>query len=186
MKNKSAIQQAKFLYVIILLMTFTNLSFSQEIFSLTGESIASSNFETMKANDGDNKSVRSNSKPKKNKELKKALNLIYNINPTIYISKSGVSVPSDRIPVIVSTDPDDMAPIFNANPIFNSVELLTLKISHLNDLDPKLNLRDLKTFPKLKYIYVESVVPITLDDILNFIQNRRRNITIIFKNASQS
>ncbi|HNW90090.1 MAG TPA: hypothetical protein PKN48_10540 [Bacteroidales bacterium] len=79
--------------------------------------------------------------------------LIYDVQPTVYVQNGMVQSfgngPAKRVEV--STNSFDN--LYETNPVFSDVEIITVKINNKNDLKmPGLNIQDLSHFTNLKYI----------------------------------
>lgn len=79
--------------------------------------------------------------------------LVYDVHPTVYIQNGIVQSfgngPAKRVEVSTNSFDD----LYETNPVFSEVEIITVKINSKNDLKvPGLNLQNLSHFTNLKYI----------------------------------
>ncbi|HNZ43057.1 MAG TPA: hypothetical protein PLI16_02670 [Bacteroidales bacterium] len=79
--------------------------------------------------------------------------LIYDVQPRLYIDKNGFKNSSDSRPVCVTTDPQSYELLYETNPLFEQVELITVNILNARDLNFIFDMTRLKSFSKLKYVY---------------------------------
>jgi len=79
--------------------------------------------------------------------------LAYNIHPTIFIRSGNLTYPEGSTAECVDSDASSVWTLYEDNPLFNQVELITIRIEQESDLATVLNLDNLQAFTNLKYIY---------------------------------
>lgn len=103
--------------------------------------------------------------------VKEIHGLIYDLNPTIFISDSGSSVFGDEAPVKLEFDAGSFQELYTSNPAFNEVKLLAIKIEGPADYSNSLDLSTLPAFQNLKYIFVECAFDCDSTQIQNMFSN---------------
>ena len=79
--------------------------------------------------------------------------LIYDVQPRLYVHEDGLKKISEKAPVCVTAGPQSLELLYETNPLFEQVEMITLNISNARDLNYVLDMTRLKSFSKLKYVH---------------------------------
>jgi len=79
--------------------------------------------------------------------------LVYDVQPRIYVHGDGLKKISEKAPVCVTATPQSLELLYETNPLFEQVELITVKISNARDLNYVLDMTRFKSFSKLKYVH---------------------------------
>lgn len=87
-------------------------------------------------------------------EVARLESLISDLQPTVYISSSGIKSDDETTPVCVDLKATDVAGLYAENEIFGSVELITVKVRRSSDLGNLLDLSRMASFTGLKYIRI--------------------------------
>jgi hypothetical protein len=118
--------------------------------------------------------------------------LTYNLHPTAYIANNAIKIGGnsgyDNLPITKLTFNDTKSlNILNAqNPDFYNVELMTIKVMAVADLNNRLDLTDIIRLNKLKYILVECYFECTESQIEEFITNDDSGVRIFYKVSKPS
>jgi hypothetical protein len=78
--------------------------------------------------------------------------LAYDIHSTIFIRSGNLTYPEGNTAECVDSDASSIGTLYEDNPQFNQVELITIRIEQESDLATVMNLDSLQTFTNLKYI----------------------------------
>lgn len=79
--------------------------------------------------------------------------LVYDVLPTICIENGTIKTFGNGPAVRLETDSKSFSTLYDANPIFDQVKIIIIKINNQNDLKvTPIKLQDLKGFSHLKYI----------------------------------
>jgi len=95
----------------------------------------------------------SSSNPEVIAEGKHLKSLAYDLNPTIFLRNGNLSNPGESVPKCVDSDASSVWKLYEDNPQFNLVELITIRIEKTSDLATIINLTSFQDFVSLKYIY---------------------------------
>jgi len=85
-------------------------------------------------------------------EAKRIESLVYDLHPMVYIDKGTEKVFGESNPVRVCVDASSVNNLKENIPLFNSIELITIRLENESDLNFVLDLSDLKAFKNLKYV----------------------------------
>ncbi|MGY0392318.1 hypothetical protein ACW5R3_07175 [Bizionia sp. KMM 8389] len=115
-------------------------------------------------------------------------NLLHGNNPTIYVENSRViNVTGDTSPKVLKLlDGNSNSILLESNNQYRTVEIITITINQLSDLNNRIDLNALNSFPSLRYVYVKSKFDCTDQQIQNFITNSSSVTTVFYKVLSQS
>jgi hypothetical protein len=80
--------------------------------------------------------------------------LVKDLNATIYMNDSQQRNPSQELPVSIETDANSVWMLYENNPEFNNVELITLRISQVSELSTIINAESFQSLPNLKYLFI--------------------------------
>ena len=114
-------------------------------------------------------------------------NLIHNLHPTIYIVNNTIKkvYGKNQIKKITIEDSNSYNILNSKNNKYKSVELITLKLNSINDLNNQLDLTTISELESLKYVYIKCYFKHTPDDIKNFIKtNSNVRVFHIYANPS--
>jgi hypothetical protein len=78
--------------------------------------------------------------------------LVYDLNSKLYINNQIENAVGITNPVCVKIDAQSIDKLYEENQLFNQVELITINLNDLNELNFFLDLSKLKSFTNLKYI----------------------------------
>ena len=112
-------------------------------------------------------------------EVEEIQKLVYDLNPTIFISNAGSKIFGNEAPVNAETGVNNFQALTATNPDFNEVKLLKLKIEKPADLNSSLDLNSLSSFQNLKYVFVECTFECNLTRIKNMFSNVE-NVMILY------
>jgi len=98
-------------------------------------------------------SMLSSSDPEVVAEGQHLQSLVYDLHPTIYVRNGNLTLPAGNIPECIDSDASSVWTLYEDNPQFNQVELITIRIEQESDLATVLNLDGLQAFTNLKYVY---------------------------------
>jgi hypothetical protein len=104
-------------------------------------------------------------------EVEELSALIYDLNPTIFIGSSGYKTLGDEAPVKAELSAGNFNRLATANPGFNNVKLLKLKIENEADFNASFDLSRLQGFENLEYVFVECTFECSTTRIENMFSN---------------
>jgi len=119
-------------------------------------------------------------------------NLILNLHPTAYVENSAIKIGGNsgysNLPILKLTfhDTKSFSILNQANAQYNDVELMTIKVLTVADLNNRLNLVDVGNLNQLKYIYIECYFDCTESQLKGFITYDNPNIRIFYKVSKPS
>ena len=111
------------------------------------------------------------------KHLEKLAN---GLNPTVYIKKEGIKAFGRKSPVCAYLNTQDAGKLYGENPLFGSVELITIVLTEKEGLSASLDLSALQGFKQLKYILVRSDFECTPAQIQNMFTGANEGIRICY------
>ncbi|ULC58110.1 hypothetical protein MBM09_09275 [Flaviramulus sp. BrNp1-15] len=157
MKNKST------LVLIKLIFTFC-------IYLFSSDQIVAQDADILELNSISNIQAKS-SIAKKNNRID-FYNLIHNLHPTIYIDNNTIKKIYGNNPIkkITIENSQSYSILNSKNNNYKSVELITLKLESISDLNNPIDLSNISEFENLKYVYVKCYFKHTADDIKKFIK----------------
>jgi len=78
--------------------------------------------------------------------------LMFELQPSLYLHSQTEKQDNKTLPVCLNTDNESIAKLYEANPLFSEVELITIYLKSQKDLDFILEVSRLLSFKKLRYI----------------------------------
>ncbi|MDT0678222.1 hypothetical protein [Autumnicola musiva] len=112
-------------------------------------------------------------------QTEKVRSLIYDLNPTIFVKDQSIKSYQEENPLVLRVTPDSWNVLTGTNPIFNSVELLTLELPQVNNISGLLDLSELSSFNSLSYIFVECTGTCTASQVEQIFRSTK-NITVFY------
>jgi len=118
--------------------------------------------------------------------------LAFNLRPTASIENSSIKIGGNsgysNLPILKLTfhDTKSFSILNQSNAQFNDVELMSIKILTVGDLNNRLDLVDVGNLNQLKYIYIECYFECTESQIKEFITYDNPNIRVFYKVSKPS
>lgn len=169
MKNKSTIT----FYSVLLSFCFTLL--------FSGNMLAQENgIYELHQNNG---LAKENSKKDKGNDRDDFYNLAYKLHPTSYAENKNIKKSSNHyanVSKLTFNDAKSFEILNQSNSNFNDVELITIYLNTVQDLNNKIDLTDANGFSKLKYVFIKCSFKCTEAQIKQFI-NSDPNIRVFYK-----
>lgn len=78
--------------------------------------------------------------------------LIYDVHPKLYLNENGIINNNVSNPVCINAEPEALNYLYEPNPLFEQVELITIDISNAYELNFVFDVSALQGFSNLKYI----------------------------------
>jgi hypothetical protein len=121
--------------------------------------------------------------------LERLESLLFNLNPTIYLSDSEQRLHGNGAAVVLDSDVQSLNELYKSNQTFNQVEIIKLSLNSISDLNLKLNVDELSSFYRLQYIFVEFAFDVCGDQndsclpsrIKNLISGVDSNVIVLYK-----
>ncbi|MFD0988594.1 hypothetical protein ACFQ1R_00670 [Mariniflexile jejuense] len=109
-------------------------------------------------------------------------NLAYKLHPTSYAENKSIKKVNNsaKVSKLTFNDSNSFNVINQTNSNFNDVELITIKLNSVADLNNKLDLTDANGFNNLKYVYIKCSFKCTETQIKQFI-NSDSNVRVFYK-----
>lgn len=109
--------------------------------------------------------------------------LLHGKNPTIYIENSSIiNVTGDESPKVLKfLDASSFNILENNNPLYGNVEVITITLNRLSDLNNNLDVSRISGFTSLRYIYVKCLFDCTDQQIRSFLLNADAITTVFYK-----
>jgi hypothetical protein len=104
-------------------------------------------------------------------EVEEISALVYDLNPTIFIGSSGYKILGEEAPVKAELSAGNFQNLSTANPGFNNVKLMKLKVENEADLNASFDLSTLQSFTNLEYIFIECTFKCSATRISNMFSN---------------
>ncbi len=121
-----------------------------------------------------------NSSARKSKPEKTNLEkLLYDNQPSIYFNSSEVKTIGEN-PKSFFVDFQNLNRLNNSNLLKNNIEIVTIKINNLNELNSTIDLSVFSSFKKLKYVHIYSSVIITESILSKMIRNYDEKYTVFY------
>ena len=121
-----------------------------------------------------------NSNARKSKPEKTNLEkLLYENQPSIYFNSSEVKTFGEN-PKSFFVDFQNLNKLSNSNLLKNNIEIVTIKINNLNELNSTIDLFVFSSFKKLKYVHIYSSVTINESILSKLIRNYDEKYTIFY------
>jgi len=110
------------------------------------------------------------------------------LKPTIYVENNVVKkVSSNTVPLILKYENSNSLEILKENnSLIKKVELLTIKLKNLNDLNNQFDFSSIRGLDNLKYIYIQCNFNCTANQISSFILNVDPSVTIFYMVSNPS
>lgn len=108
--------------------------------------------------------------------------LIFNNQPSIYYY-SGVEKTYGEKPKHLFTDLNSLGNLANAISLKNNIEIVTIKLNNVSQLNSVVNLADLSSFKNLKYIYFVTNFETTSEAISAMISGDSEKYMVLYKIA---
>jgi hypothetical protein len=114
--------------------------------------------------------------------------LLYGLEPSVYIQNNAIlNVEGVTAPVVLKfKDINSFGFISTRNELYKKVEMITIHLSTIDDLQTPFNVDAIRGFNNLKYIYLKCEFSITETQIRAFIQNADPEISIFYKKTNRS
>jgi hypothetical protein len=114
--------------------------------------------------------------------------LLHGKNPTIYIKDASIiNVTGDESPKVLKLlDATSSNILRNANNQYNDVEVITITLNRISDLNLRFDLSSINGFNSLRYIYIKCMFDCTDQQIRDFLLNADSVTTIFYKVINQS
>ena len=106
-------------------------------------------------------------------------NLLYEVQPATYLLSGQLHTYGDN-PTSLYVDSESMSMI-NSNIQSSDIEIVTIRIISGADLNRPLDLSVFSSFPKLKYVYIQSAVETSPDTISRLIRNSNPQFGVFYK-----
>lgn len=107
-------------------------------------------------------------------------NLVYEVQSSVYFYDNEVKTYGSS-PVSVFTDFNGFIRLPQANFQKATIELITVRIDNPSQIISTLNLSSLSGFTKLKYVYILTTFPYTLQQISQVVASSGTNYIVVFK-----
>ncbi|MFC6877623.1 hypothetical protein ACFQZF_13955 [Flavobacterium myungsuense] len=121
-----------------------------------------------------------NSSARKSKPEKTNLEkLLYDNQPSIYFNSSEVKTIGEN-PKSFFVEFQNLNRLNNSNLLKNNIEIVTIKINNLNELNSTIDLSVFSSFKKLKYVHIYSSVIITESILSKMIRNYDEKYTVFY------
>ncbi len=99
------------------------------------------------------------------KEASHLDSLIFHTQPKIYLNTMERQVYGEKAPVCLQTDAKSLSMLSSADPVFNHVELITIKLNNPADIKFKLDMTNLPGFLHLKYVQLLCTYPFSPEEL---------------------
>ncbi len=113
-------------------------------------------------------------------EVAKLESLVSDLQPTVYISNSEIKSFGETSAVCAEVDAQAVGQLKLANPLFEKVELITVRVERPEDLLVSLDLSSLQGFKSLKYVQVLSTVSCTAEQINKIITGSKPGVVVFY------
>ncbi|MCX7549418.1 hypothetical protein [Xanthomarina sp. F2636L] len=114
--------------------------------------------------------------------------LLHGKNPTIYIENSSIlNITGDESPKVLKLlDASSYSLLQDNNRLYNNVEVITITLNRLSDLNNRLDLSTINGFSSLRYVYVKCMFDCSDQQIRSFLLNADSVTTVFYKVVTQS
>lgn len=106
--------------------------------------------------------------------------LVYEVQASVYFYTNQINTYGSA-PVNLYTDFNGISRLPEATFEKETIELITIRIENSSQILNKLNLSNLSAFPKLKYVYILTTFPYSLEQISKIITNSNKNYIVVYK-----
>jgi len=173
MKNKINISTTKLLFVVLLALFVDVSGFAQTnaIYNLTENSATSVNARVATPS-----------------ITRYPTSLLYDLQPSIYVEQNAIiNVNGIKSPkVLKMKDTQSFELVKTRNQLYKDIEMITINLKTVSDLSRTFDVDSIRGFNHLKYIYLKSDFPLTVNQIREFILNADPEINIFYKNLDRS
>ncbi len=134
------------------------------------------------------KSMRSNKSSSDDTTRKDFNDLQFKSQHSIYVANKKILTKTgeDKVARLRLEDVSSLDFLYTHNPDFKQIEIISIKINNVSDLNQKLDMSKLSAFDQLKYIFLQCGFDCTEDQIQKFILNYKSNITIYYMVSKES
>lgn len=98
-------------------------------------------------------SMKASSDASQKTEADNLKSLVYDLKPALYFQNGQLTQAEKQVPVKIITDVASIHLLSDSNNLYNQVELICIKVENTSDLNFVLNVPDLASFKKLRYIF---------------------------------
>jgi len=113
-------------------------------------------------------------------EVGRIESLISDLQPTVYISNEEIKNFGETAPICADLKASAVARLSETNPLYRSVELITIRIEQSTDLSASIDLFTLSGFTNLKYIQILCSITCTPTQIANMIKGNNSGIKVFY------
>ncbi|RKS02361.1 MULTISPECIES: hypothetical protein [unclassified Flavobacterium] len=106
--------------------------------------------------------------------------LVYTTQPSIYYYGAEVKVYGDK-PRNLFTDLNSLNNLNNSILLKDNIEIITINLENVSQLNNSINLNLLSGFKKLKYIYFSTSFDVTSENVSNMISGENEKYMIFYK-----
>jgi len=121
-----------------------------------------------------------NSLKKNDDSATRLKNLVYEVQPSIYFYE-GVVKNYGSNPKSLFTDVKGFNLLNKQDLSKNDIELITIRVENIQDFQNKIDLSNVGTFPKVKFIYILTTFNYDINSVPKVITNYSDSYVIIFK-----
>lgn len=114
--------------------------------------------------------------------------LLHGNNPTIYIQNSEIiNVTGTESPTVLKLlDASSNSLLQANNRSYNSVQVITITLNQMSDLNNRLDLSRINGFTSLRYVYVKCLFECSDDQVRNYLMNADSVTTVFYKVVNPS
>jgi hypothetical protein len=106
--------------------------------------------------------------------------LLKDVQPAVYYLRGEVKAYGEN-PTSLYTNVSSLSEIDSAITTKESIEILTISVNQMSDLNGRLDLSVLSNFPNLKYVYILSTIETTATVISGLVQNSNARFGVFYK-----
>jgi len=106
--------------------------------------------------------------------------LSYDLNSTVYVNSDEIKAFGEGNPVCAEVDTNAISKLYDENPLFGQVELITVRIKDMAGLSNKLDLSALAGFTNLKYIRVLCEINCTAAQVEAMLTGSNANVAACY------
>lgn len=113
--------------------------------------------------------------------------LLHGNNPTIYMANGDMTtITGPTKPLVLRADQTSLTALCTRDQLYSKVELITIKLNNITELNTPFDVGNIRGFSSLKYIYINCAFECTDQQISNFIINADSELIIYYKVLSKS
>src|SRR5690606_23049490 len=113
--------------------------------------------------------------------------LLHGNNPTIYMANGDMTtITGPTKPLVLRADQTSLTALCTRDQLYSKVELITIKLNNITELNTPFDVGNIRGFSSLKYIYINCAFECTDQQISNFIINADPELIIYYKVLSKS